>query len=1085
MAHLATGRAAGSLQTSEDPKVEQERASALAARRHVGSFFNKYNADQVRELLSLTGCSWLLPADDLRLPADPPPGLVKEMRDFPRSTVVILTPADPRAPLDFKVIHQIVRELTVGIYCFNQVPFISLEANYDQSTSCRLTPAYVHTKVGQIFTELDYSIKALWHGAAFPKEKRVRFSELWRSIVGADASGASHTHKDALKEFLAAGLTDVSEDPSYKGIYRESVGCDPTYDPSSPEEEQLFRRHVDGVVLKLTAHLSAVRRSANLFLFEGLHGLSAAVRIPEDGLEPGARRRLRQRLAPQEALLRRCLERKAETREGLAYLRLVAFLVPLLVALKRTKKIPDVTRLLPAYSDDKLKTEEELPPLLLAPGFACKHFPYRADRHFHLHGGIEVDVGSPPLQELDEEMKVRKARSAFDLLRQDSPYREHLPVPVRHFQGKSYHVMAVELTALYPQPNGTQWWEAMSGAVRSLRAKRLPLTDVQLYEQFKKTFGYNAALKCKSVAFGLKAAVERGLAAAFHSLCRKNSPSLLGAPDEQGYSLAHHAAIHNRAHVLCQLSCSLALVLPGFTPLHLAAQCGSLEALSCLLALRADCKQAGRRGWMAVHFAAYYGQVPCLRALCRKDPALAVIPTTAQYQTYPLLLAASSGSVDALDYLLSIGTDWRQRDSEGNNIVHLAALYFHTHVLRHFLQLNLDELPVWRLLIEMLRSKDQQRVEMSIRCLEVLSLTVDSFWKDLMDADGIPALLELLGSAQPELQCMVLAVLCHMSERTVVREALMQNGAAALLVDLLGSDLPELQSRCAVVLGDLAAHSEHGQVLIAQLGGVAPLILLLGSDVHDVLVNVVCCIRVLCLGRVDNQTTVAEEKGLHNPYSSILTSTSTSYDCLRAAEVLQEESCAALAVLARGHAGNQDAICAAGATGVLVEILRSRKMTAQVKAASALEALVEDNATNQDRFRKLSAADQLLRLLKVFQLEVREQGAASLWALAGQTPKQQKLMAELMGYHFILDLLLAQSDRMQYVGCQAAMALSRENRSHQDGLCQEEVVPPLVRLLRGSRTTEKTLLSVIGALGTLCTGDTLFLCLRTTTQLSS
>ncbi|KAG9349421.1 hypothetical protein JZ751_027864 [Albula glossodonta] len=50
------------------------------------------------------------------------------------------------------------------------------------------------------------------------------------------------------------------------------------------------------------------------------------------------------------------------------------------------------------------------------------------------------------------------------------------------------------------------------------------------------------------------------------------------------------------------------------------------------------------------------------------------------------------------------------------------------------------------------------------------------------------------------------------------------------------------------------------------------------------------------------------------------------------------------------------------------------------------------------------------------------------------------------------------------------MALSQDCRSHQDGLCKEKGVPPLVRLLRGSRTTERTLLCVIQALGALCIG---------------
>lgn len=53
-----------------------------------------------------------------------------------------------------------------------------------------------------------------------------------------------------------------------------------------------------------------------------------------------------------------------------------------------------------------LKTERELPPLLLAPKFSCKHFPYKPNEYFHLHGGIELDIGTPELEHITEEMKV-------------------------------------------------------------------------------------------------------------------------------------------------------------------------------------------------------------------------------------------------------------------------------------------------------------------------------------------------------------------------------------------------------------------------------------------------------------------------------------------------------------------------------------------------------------------------------------------------------------------------------------------------------------------------------------------------------
>lgn len=70
-----------------------------------------------------------------------------------------------------------------------------------------------------------------------------------------------------------------------------------------------------------------------------------------------------------------------------------------------------------------------------------------------------------------------------------------------------------------------------------------------------------------------------------------------------------------------------------------------------------------------------------------------------RYRSCPLLLTATSGSVEALDYMLSAGADWRRRDSKGNDVVQLAALYFHPKVLRHLISLGLPDLPVWKILV--------------------------------------------------------------------------------------------------------------------------------------------------------------------------------------------------------------------------------------------------------------------------------------------------------------------------------------------------------------------------------------------------
>ncbi|RXM37286.1 Ankyrin and armadillo repeat-containing protein [Acipenser ruthenus] len=1025
----------------EDEDDDEAYVASLAAQRNANAFFEKFNRTEMQEVLSLTSCNWLLSSEDFRLPVEAPSGIINQVKNFSYSNTVILVPVDAQVSLDYKEVHQIVKELVVGIYCFNQMPSLRLESNFDQSTTCQMPPAYYDTKVGQILISVDYMMKGLWHGAYIPKEKRVRFSELWRSSMDVDASGIPQTRKNLYPEFLAAGLVDISDDPAFHNMYSEDINTDPTYEPNSPEEVKIFMQYCDHFLLQLTSYLTSVKQHNNLFMYDGTYNIANTVRLIEDKMNPVIYQRLQKRLKLQEKLVTKYLQKKPEVRKNMAYVQLISFLVPFLIGLKKKMKIPDLSRLLPSFSDDKLKTERELPPLYHGPDFTCKHFQYEQNKYFHLHGGIEFDIGTPLLGDVSDEIKSAfedlqclAASHLSQLREQDTSYRENYSIPVVQFEGRSYYVISIELETFYQQFNKTQWWGAMLVLIKTLKIKRLPLNDIQLHEQFKKTFGYKKALKCKNLSYGLKSAAERGLSAIFHTFSRKNSPSRLGFFDEYGYSLIHYAAIHNQVPIISQLA------MAGVTALHLAAQYGSLEALHCLLALQVDYKMVDRRGWTAIHFAAFYGNVLCIQALYRKDPTLLEMESIAESRCTPLLLAAMSGSLDALRYLLSIGADWKKTDSKGNNVVQLGVLYFHTEMLKHLIELDLVELPVWKLLVEMLRCEDETKKDMSVRCLEVLCVAADTHWKDIIAAGGIPSLVDLLHSQQENLQCVAAAVLCNISNQVPVSLAVVECGAIPVLIQLLQTQCPELQSRCSVILADLA-HINDNQTLVAKLGLIPPLVKLLHSDIEDVLLNVVNCIRVMCINNPANQSTVTQEGGITSLVEFLM---------LRS-EVLQEAASTALAELARGHRQNQDAIATEGAVTPLVKIISGRKIDVQVKAAMALEAVADHNAAIQTAFLEKSVTKHLLRLLKVFQLEVREQGAVALWALAGQTLKQQKMMAD-------------------EIGCQAVIALSRDSKAHQDQICQNSGVGPLIRLLRNSRTTERTLLSVIKALGTMCIG---------------
>uniref|UniRef100_A0A8D2IQQ6 Ankyrin and armadillo repeat containing n=1 Tax=Varanus komodoensis TaxID=61221 RepID=A0A8D2IQQ6_VARKO len=1054
------------------PRNEQADEAAylahLAVQRNASAFFEKYERSELQELLTTSFCSWLASKDDLRHPLDLPSGLLSQMKNFNVSTAILLAPAEPEVDLDCREIHQIIRELSVGIYCLNQIPSISLDANYDQSTSCSLPPAYFDSRIGQMLIAVDYMLKALWHGAYMPKEKRVRFSELWRSSMDIDGDGVPQTERTACAEFCQAGLFDISKEPDFQGIYGENLNEDPTYDPNSVEEKMFFMQFVDYILLKLTFATTEVQQYENVFKFDAAYSLSNAIRMTEDRLDTYSYQRLQQRLVLQQKLVKKHLEKKADIRKQIAYLKIMTFLIPFIISLKRKNKVPNLNRLLQPYSDDKVKTERELPPILLGPDFKCQHFMYAQNQYFHLHGGIEFDISTPSVEDISDDIK---------LLDPDAPYREHYPIPMMDFDGRSYYVIGIDLEPFYLLFK-THWWGAINEIISTLKPKRLPLTDLQAMEQFKKRFGYKKAIKCKSLSFGMKSAAERGLSAIFLTFCRKMSISSLNMTDESGYALIHHAAIYNRVSILCQvvkshLTINQRRTLPasqafGPTALHLAAQCGSLEALHFLLALKADYRLPDERGWMPIHFAAFYDNVACLIILYRKNTELIEVETRSEYHSTPLLLAATSGALDTIQYLFSLKADWLKKDGEGNNIIHLAVLNFHTEVLKYLIELHNPDLPVWKTLVGMLDCESSKRKEMAVRCLEVLCLAKENYWHCILEAGTIPSLIKLLESKNIPLECLTMGVLSNISTHDSIARAFVQAGGISVLIKLLSVEEPELLSRCAVLLYDIAQLDDN-QTIIAEQGGIPALIDLLQHNIEDLLVNVINCIRVLCINNSENQLKVKEAMGIE-PIVHFLHSES---------DVLLAVASAAIAELARGNMEMQNAITEAEVIGPLVELLRGRKISVQVKGAMAIEALCERNTYIQMRFLAKSITKFLLKLLKAFHLKVKEQGAVTLWALAGQTLKQQKFMAEQIGYNLIIDMLLSPSDRMQCVGGEAVIALSKDSETHQNQICEGNGIAPLVRLLRSGRIADGTLLSVIKALGTMCIVFLSVLCIST------
>jgi len=78
-----------------------------------------------------------------------------------------------------------------------------------------MSPVYHDTRVGRLLTEVDATLKCLWHGVCFPRDKRIKFAERWRSIVEASDGNTDlltadkESKKQLIAEFISAGILAI------------------------------------------------------------------------------------------------------------------------------------------------------------------------------------------------------------------------------------------------------------------------------------------------------------------------------------------------------------------------------------------------------------------------------------------------------------------------------------------------------------------------------------------------------------------------------------------------------------------------------------------------------------------------------------------------------------------------------------------------------------------------------------------------------------------------------------------------------------------------------------------------------------
>ena len=139
---------------------------------------------------------------------------------------------------------------------------------------------------------------------------------------------------------------DITKDPDFEGAYDDLPSESPG-DKSLEEERKFFMHHVNDVSLKLSFFQDSVQQFKNLFVINADWTVSSVLKLMSDQLDNAGYERLHAQLQLHELVILDNLEKKEDIRKNLYMLKLISFLVPLLVGMRKQMKIPDIQHMLP------------------------------------------------------------------------------------------------------------------------------------------------------------------------------------------------------------------------------------------------------------------------------------------------------------------------------------------------------------------------------------------------------------------------------------------------------------------------------------------------------------------------------------------------------------------------------------------------------------------------------------------------------------------------------------------------------------------------------------------------------------------
>ena len=789
-------------------------------------------------------------------------------------------------------LHQLVRELVVGMYVFNQTPSVTLESNHDNSMACFLPSAYVDTFLGQSLFSLDYFIKSLLHGCTVSqREKRTRLNEKWRKVASENPAGLHSL-------YVEHGMINMEDDKELGSkLYTEQHIPYYRYPPKlvdhdlsasnlssrlSTGEDQIrniqhvsrdvFLRYLEQSSIGVAFSQSTIQQCGSLIVLNPSYDIYSKVKVYDTKEnDKDLLTYLHIYLQKQIEFVRSHLTKKSSIAHNIELLQFASFLILLLATLKQQHKTIDCSQLQPPMNCDLLNTDREVPPFL--PTKSSRWSPYSSNNHCSsANGGIMFHKQQVPVVALNEELKKQKEKL---LTKAMSHEKEAMTVTINK---QTYTLITLKLADYYPK--FPRWIHAMVQELKSQCMKLPPISDSRVQEFLRRPLGPRQASKLKTINVSLRPCIDKGLTGPVSALLKRCTKTRINKPEEDGMALIHYAAAQGRAETLSLLlyyeadpnqSCQYPADSSTSTfPLHLATKSGDLDSVCCLLKHGAQLNVFDDGGWSPVHHAAYHNYSTIIKHFIDLDESCVNSMTCGRDKTTPLLLAAQNGALDAIKCLVQFQADLSATNSNDCNIVHIATVKYHINVLQFLVTLNSPALPLWETLSDMLQAEITSGSPQACACvLDCLIRWNPNCHNPLLDIGAVDLLVELASSPDEKMKLLAVQVLADISHFPRVTTNLVS--AIPILIKHLSSTDDHLQSCALIALCDLAAESCNQQQSIAANGGIQVLVQLLTSLQDDVQLYATACLGILGMENAENKGLVRGACSL-TPLISLLTS---------------------------------------------------------------------------------------------------------------------------------------------------------------------------------------------------------------------